>query len=71
MDLIKIIKPLLVGLGALIYGILCFLNGSAKQKNKQLEQEVKNANEQKKRQFERDLDSDDVVRKRMQEFTRK
>jgi hypothetical protein len=71
MDLIKIIKPLLVGLGALIYGILCFLNGSAKQKNKQLEREVKNANEQKKRQFERDLDSDDVVRKRMQEFTRK
>lgn len=70
MELIKIIKPLLVYIGLLVYGIFCFLNGSAKQKNKQLEEEIKNVNETQKRQFKRNLDSDDVVRKRMQEFTR-
>lgn len=52
----------MLGLSALIYGIFCFLNGSAKQKNKQLEQEVKNVyTAQKIREKNSKLSRDELI----------
>ena len=46
-------------------------SGKNSQKTKQFQEEIGDANETEKRNLKLNLDSDDVVRERLREFTRK
>ncbi len=61
-SLIQLSKALWIPITALLYGLACFLNGSAKIKNKQLENDLKNAQETQK--FKQDLDATPIADKR-------
>ncbi len=51
-------------------GLISFFTGKTQQINRELNLEIENDNDAKKREFKRKIDSDAIIRKRLQAYTR-